>query len=63
MVHGAEAVLPSEVCFNAPRVSAYTETSSTEAIEDDLDILDEARNIARARTTVYQQGLRNYHSR
>ena len=63
MVHGAEAVLPSEGRFNAPRVTAFTEESSTEALEDDLDILDEARDVALARTAVYQQGLRNYHSR
>ena len=28
-----------------------------------MDLLDEARDIALARTTVYQQALRNYHSR
>ena len=63
MVHGAEAVLPAEVRFNAPRVTAFTEENSTEALEDDLDILDEARDVALAWTAVYQQGLRNYHSR
>jgi len=28
-----------------------------------MDALDEARDVALARTAVYQQGLRNYHSR
>ena len=28
-----------------------------------MDLADEARDIALARTTVYQQGLRNYHDR
>ena len=28
-----------------------------------MDLLDEARDIAFARSAVYQQGLRNYHSR
>src|SRR4051812_30677583 len=63
MVHGAEAVLPAEVCRKAPRVVAYSEAESTDALEDAVDTLDEARDIAAARSTVYQQSLRNYHSR
>jgi len=63
MVYGAEAVLPSDVRFEAPRVVAYTEASSSAALEDSVDLLDEARDIAFARSAVYQQGLRNYHSR
>ena len=61
MVYGAEAVLPFDVQFDAPRVVAYDEEDAEEALEDSLDTLDEARDIALARTTVYQQNLRNYH--
>lgn len=63
MVYGAEAVLPSDVRFEAPRVVAFTEASSSEGLEDSVDLLDEARDIASARSMVYQQALRNYHSR
>ncbi|KAK1607422.1 hypothetical protein QYE76_031095 [Lolium multiflorum] len=59
LVHGAEAVLPADVRFEAPRVTAYTEPSSNIALQDAVDLLDEARDIALARTTVYQQALRN----
>ena len=62
MVHGAEAVLPAEVRHKAPRVVAYSEAESTAALEDAVDTLDEARDIAIARSAVYQQSLRNYHS-
>ena len=62
MVHGADAVLPADVRFEAPRVVAYTEEASDEALEDAVDLLDEISDIAVARTTVYQQALRNYHS-
>ena len=48
MVYGAEAVLPSDVRYNAPRVTAYTEADSTAALENDIDVLDEAREIALA---------------
>ena len=60
MVYGAEAVLPPEIKFNAPRVEAYNEEEANETQEDTLDILDEARDTALARTAVYQQDLRNH---
>jgi hypothetical protein len=41
---------------------AYDETTSTEALQEDVDALDEARDVALARATQYQQNLRNYHS-
>ena len=63
LVYGAEAVLPAEVRCNSPRVAAYTEAGSNTALEDDIDALDEARDIALARSAVYQQSPRNYHSR
>ena len=63
MVYGAEAVLPCDIKFDAPRVVAYDESDAEEALEDDMDTLDEARDIALSRTAVYQQDLRNYHGR
>jgi hypothetical protein len=62
MVHGAEAMLPFEITHEAPRIAAYNETTSTEALQDDVDALDKARDVALARATQYQQSLRNYHS-
>jgi transposase InsO family protein len=62
LVHGAEAVLLVEITHEAPRIAAYDETTSTEALQDDVDALDEARDVALARATQYQQNLQNYHS-
>jgi hypothetical protein len=62
LVHGAEAVLLVEITHEATRIAAYDETTSTEALQDDVDALDEARDVALARATQYQQCLRNYHS-
>jgi hypothetical protein len=56
-VHGAEVVLPVEITHEAPRIVAYDETTSTEALQDDVDALDEAREVALARATQYQQSL------
>jgi hypothetical protein len=45
LVHGQEAVLPVEITHEAPRIAAYDETTSTEALQDDVDALDEARDV------------------
>jgi hypothetical protein len=62
LVHGAKAMLLVEITHEAPRIVAYNEMTSTEALQDDVDALDEERDIALARATQYQQSLRNYHS-
>jgi hypothetical protein len=51
LVHGAEAVLPVEITHEAPRVIAYDEVTSTEALQDNVDALDEARDKALERAT------------
>lgn len=61
LVHSAEAILPVEVSHESPRVAAYDEEESREALEDDVDALDENRDEALQRATIYQQNLRNYH--
>jgi transposase InsO family protein len=63
LLFGAEAVLPTDVCYSAPRVAAYVEEDADKALADAQDLLDEARDVALVRTAVYQQSLRNYHSR
>jgi hypothetical protein len=62
LVHGAEVVLPVEITYESPRVSGYDKDASTIALQDDVDALDEARDIALSRSAQYQQNLRNYHS-
>jgi hypothetical protein len=62
LVHGAEAVFPVEITHEAPGIATYDETTSNEALQDDVDALYEARDVALARATKYQQSLRNYHS-
>jgi hypothetical protein len=60
-LYGAEAVLPTDVIHNAPRVVLYTEEEAKEAREDDVDLLEEAREQTLSRTAIYQQNLRRYH--
>jgi transposase InsO family protein len=63
LLFGAEAVLPTDVCYSAPRVAAYVEEDADKALADAQDLLDEARDVTLVRSAVYQQSLRNYHSR
>jgi hypothetical protein len=50
-------VLPVEITDEAPRIMVYDETTSTEALQDVVDALNEVRDIALARATQYQQNL------
>jgi hypothetical protein len=63
LVYGAEAMLPTDIEFNVPRVVQYTQEQVNKAREDGVDLLEEAREQALARSALYQQQLRCYHSR
>jgi transposase InsO family protein len=54
LVHGIEAVLPVKIIYEAPRIIANDETTSNEALQDDVDALDEAKDAALERATQYQ---------
>jgi hypothetical protein len=63
LVYRAEVVLPTDIKFDAPKVVQYTEKQAKEAREDGVDLLEEAREQNLARSVLYQQQLRRYHSR
>ena len=63
MVYGAEVVLPCDIHHDSPRVAAYVVADNETARQDALDLLDEERDVAAARSAIYQQNLRRYHSR
>jgi hypothetical protein len=45
MVHSSEAVLPTNIDYDSPRVRACTEEGNQVAFEDAIDQLDEARDV------------------
>jgi transposase InsO family protein len=63
LVHGAEAVLPTDLEYGSPRVRVYDEDANQRAREDSLDQLDEARLVALMYSARYQQSLRRYQAR
>ena len=62
MVYGSEAVLPIDLDYGARSVRAYDEQGAKASLEDAMDQLDEARDIALLRSAKYQQALRWYHN-
>ena len=63
MVYGAEAVLPSDLLHNAPRVELFSEEEAEQARQDSVNLLEEESEMALIRSTIYQQDLRRFHAR
>jgi hypothetical protein len=61
MVHGSEAVLPTDINYDSPRVSSYNEAGNQLLLEDAIDQLDEACDVELLCSTKYQQALWHYH--
>ena len=63
MVYGAEAVLPCNIVHDSPRVRMYEDREAELDRQDDLDGLEEERDVAKAHSAFYQQQARRYQSR
>ena len=63
MVYGAEAVLPCDTIHDSPRVRMYEEREAELDRQDNLDALEEERDVAKARSAFYQQQARRYQSK
>lgn len=62
-VYDAEAVLPCDIIHDSPRVRMYEDKEAELDRQDNLDALEEERDVAKARSTFYQQLARRYQSR
>jgi len=63
MVYGAEAILPTDLDYGAPTVVAYDEKLAEASLEQAKDELDEAHEVAFARSAKYPQAMRQYHGK
>lgn len=63
MVYSAEAVLPCDIIHDSPRVRMYEEREAELDRQDDLDSLEEERDVAKACYAFYQQQAGRYQSR
>ena len=55
-------VLPTDIIHDTPKVAQFTEAEVKEARQTDVDLLEEARELAISRSAVYQQNLGRYQS-
>ena len=55
--------MPTELEFGSPRVRNFNEKKSEDSRLEDLDQLEEARDITTIQSAIYLQGLRHYHDR
>jgi hypothetical protein len=62
LVYGAEAILPSDVQYDSPRVEAYEEEDEEKSRQLSVDLLEEERDLAAQISAIYQQNLCHYHS-
>ena len=53
IVHDFEAILPTNLDYGAPRVRAYDEQGAKASLEDAMDQLNDARNVALLRSAKY----------
>jgi hypothetical protein len=63
MVYGSEAVVLTDLDYGTPKARAYNEQGAEASLEDAMDQLDEACDVALLRSAMYQQALRRYHNR
>jgi hypothetical protein len=61
MVYGSKAILPTDLDYGEPRVRAYDDQGNQASLEDTIDQLEEARDVALLHSTKYQQALHRYH--
>jgi hypothetical protein len=63
LVYGSEAVLPTDVAFQAPRIQFYEEGEAEQTRRTDLESLEEQRLVAVMRQARHNQQRRRYHDR
>ena len=54
MVYDAEAVLPCDIIHDSPRVRVYEEREAELDRQDNIDSLEEERDVTKARSAIYQ---------
>jgi hypothetical protein len=63
LIYGSEAILHTDVTFEAPRIQFYEEGEAEQTRRVDLDSLEEQRLAAIMRQARHGQQLRRYHDR
>jgi hypothetical protein len=57
MVYGSEAILPTDLEYGAPWARAYNDQGNQTSLEDTMDQLEAACDVALLHSAKYQQAL------
>jgi hypothetical protein len=57
MVYRSKVILPTDLEYGVPRVRAYDNQGNQTSLEDTVDQLEEARDVALLHSAKYQQAL------
>ena len=63
LTFGTEAIIPVEIGVTSWRTNHHDENGNDNQLRLNLDLLDEARDQAEAKTRAYQQRMAHYHDR
>ena len=63
LTYGTEAVIPVEIRLTTWRTNHYDKSSNDSQLRTNLDLLDEIRDQAEAKTKAYQQRMALYYDR
>jgi hypothetical protein len=63
LTFGTEAIIPVEIGVTNFRTNEYDEDNNDNQLRLNLDLLEEARDQAEAKTKAYQQRIARYHDR
>lgn len=55
IIYGVDAVMPTVIIHDSSRVAVYVEADSESVRQDDVDLLEEARELALSRSAIYQR--------
>ncbi len=62
LAYGTEAVIPLEIGLPSPRVEHYDPDSNSSRLRNNLDLVEEIREVARVRMARYQQKTAQYYN-
>ena len=62
LTYGTEAVIPSEISVETERIMSFEASENEEKLRENLDLLEERREIASIREAVYKQKLERYYN-
>nr|GEU51771.1 reverse transcriptase domain-containing protein [Tanacetum cinerariifolium] len=62
ITYGIEVVIPSEIIMETKRIEAFEESKNDKRLRENLDLLEELREIASIREDIHKQKIERYYN-